>query len=441
MKKILGIFFISCLLFTGCEKQEEQKQQEQINLQEVVNNYIKTMKETRNYTVEIKREGILDYTDVVYPNSSFLVYQVDRDNAKVFDVNRLAYYDTKTKKIYSTQDADLDSLLIPQEYSENRFNEKLFTFTFLDIPYTVEKIEENKYHLNFQDDKKFMEFLSDLNISLNMDVEKIEKKEVILEGTGKYIDTLTVSYETNGKNHENKEFTRDETIELHYMNFKVTQTPSEVNIIYNEIKPFLNKKINSSFTKTFNDKEHIIDVEYHFELFGGVVAVAEISIDGQKLKDYKYMYSIDKATTLDELIDLKEVDLNTEFRKNNFYIIQGSQEQYLAIYSNLLTEIGERSKLYVFNDKGKNMITLEDKIGMSIEPLTYYDEHGYTKVNEDSITFYAYRRQDQTPNPDASITISEYKLTFEEKLKFEKINTYENICPSGDGQLFNDIIK
>lgn len=445
MKKALLALFVGCLLLTGCGKVEEKPKESAIDPQEVMTNCKQKMKSLNNYTVTVQSETRLTYPDRVYPYKSSTTYQVDLETQKIFNPSDLIYYDMKNKDVYTTtgetSDTNLSNLLKSEKYDDTQLKENLFDFTYLDSFYTVEKISDNQYRLGFKNDNDFIHFMTGMDIHTAFDKETITSKEVNIELTDKYINTISIVYTTTGKNYQDEEYERKEIRYISYNNFKVTDVPQDIQTIYDAVDTLLKKELNGSFTEEINGQEHTFDLTYKFDIFGGVVANAEVSMDNKKMKDYQYMFRLDDVTTLDDFKEYKVSELNKKVRTDNFYVMEGSEEQYIAIYSNLLTEIGDMSKLYVLNDKGEAIITLDDKIAMSIDPLSNYPNHGYTKVEDNAITFYAYRKQDQVDNSDSKITIAEYKLTFEEKPKFERINTYNNIDPSGDVTSFNNVIK
>lgn len=445
MKKTFMALLIGCLLLTGCGKEEEKFKEPQTSPQEVMTNCKQKMKSLNNYTVTVQSETRLTYPDRVYPYKGSTTYQVDLENQKIFDASDLVYYDLENKDIYTTTDETSDTtlanLLKSEKYDDNQLKENLFDFTFLDSFYTVEKINDNQLRLVFQNNNDFIHFMKGIDIHNSFERETIIDREVNIELTDKYINTISIVYTTKGKNYQDQEYERKEIRYISYKNFKVTNTPQDIQTIYDQIDTLLKKEMKGSFTEEINGQEHTFDITYKFGIFGGVVANAEVSMDNKQIKDYQYMFRLDDATTLEDLTEYKVSELNKKVRANNFYKIEGSEEQYIAIYSNFLTEIGDMSTLYVLNDKGESIIQLEDKLAMSIDPLSNYPDHGYTKVEDNAITFYAYRKKDQVDNTDGHITIAEYRLTFEEKPKFERINTHQNIDASGDVTSFNDVIK
>lgn len=216
-----------------------------------------------------------------------------------------------------------------------------------------------------------------------------------------------------------------------------TQTPSSTK-----------DKLSESFTITVNGKKHNVKVNYKVNLSYKddsdtqyfATYTATVYYDNQKFADYEYPFN-KVVLTEQEAQKYTIDDFDERFSISDLYIIKGANKQeYIGVYDNMITQIGDISYLHVFDEQGKEIIKIADDTTTGIENY-YYGDYQLTKVQTDSILFYAFREQDQLANqPINQSVVVEYKLTLGNTLKFEKLNTYTNASIAGGGDYFNDDI-
>lgn len=218
-----------------------------------------------------------------------------------------------------------------------------------------------------------------------------------------------------------------------------TQTPSSTK-----------DKLSESFTITVNGKKHNVKVNYKVNLSenGESLAhyVATVYYDNQKLIDYDNVMN-EVVLTEQEAKKYTIDDFDETISTSAFKIIKGTNnKEYIGIYDMIYGESARISNLHIFDEQGKQLLVLMDQSGTSIENYYYGDEQA-TKIQNDSIFFYAFREKDQLPGYPidskgnlVNAIVVEYKVTLGNTLKFEKLNTYKDAQILGGGDYFNDDI-
>lgn len=212
-------------------------------------------------------------------------------------------------------------------------------------------------------------------------------------------------------------------------------------------------KLSETFTVTVDGKKHNVKVKYHLypseseEVFAQYVAT--VYYDNQKLVDR--VYAFDKVVkTESEAARYTVNDFKSKISTVDFKIIKGTNNhEFLALYGHEFngkpsSEMTQFRNLYVFNSDGGQELVLTDKAGVTFESLPGYNKFtsNYTKIDNDSITFLAVMRSEQSSNNPTKYAVSEYKVTFGNKLTFTKVNTYKNISTEGDTPMgLNNVIK
>ena len=233
----------------------------------------------------------------------------------------------------------------------------------------------------------------------------------------------------------------------------------------------LEDKITDSFKISVDGKKHKVEIVYSIidTSNDSTTYGAEIYYDGVKMKDFGYTNTISqnpydeydaKNPTFDEIKKYTLKDLE-DFRitKDDFKLIKGNNDKtYLGIYGYNQYIEGWDSKLYILDSKGASILTLTDATSMSISKndasgkylkgYNYEWENNFgrnehlTKVENNEIYFYAIEPKEQTTSTHENVVVTEYKLTLGDKLKFDRVNTYNDASLSGDVSYeLNDVIS
>jgi len=220
----------------------------------------------------------------------------------------------------------------------------------------------------------------------------------------------------------------------------------------------LKEGITDSFYVTIGSTKHTVDIVYTLNIENNTVGYnTNIYFDNKKIENYISTYKFASSIVREEpyiskeeaenftLKDLKEktkegkITSNGIVDKDDFKIIKGTNgKEYIGLYSYVYYEDSKVSEkvLYILDLNGNLVTKLYDYDGYSLsnteKTLNYkssgekdlLDGRNFTKIEGNNIYFYAATFGDK-------ITAYEYKLTLGDTLKFEKINTYNNVDISG----------
>lgn len=197
-------------------------------------------------------------------------------------------------------------------------------------------------------------------------------------------------------------------------------------------------KLSETFKITVDGKKRDVKVSYKLETSENEETlakyVATVYYDNHKLVDYEYFF--DKVVmTQSDVAKYTVSDFKNRITVGDFKIIKGTNgHEFLAIYSHKAYESGGFTELYVFNADGGKELVLTDNNFCTFEDIPGYGKFtsNYTKINNDSVTFLAVLRSDHSSVVPDKFTVSEYEVTFGNKLTFTKTNTYKNISTEGD---------